>query len=253
MKVNEIIVEDVMDGIKTAGKGLGTMAKGLGQAAGSAAMSTLRGLDKLSGGTGNIGTQRQQDAYAAQNKEKNTLAVRNKLPADAMVKFEREMSKKGFDINNPSTYNTNQLGNEMQIFASQYFAGGESQILKKYINQSIPYQPLPAILNPKSIQTYFSEINKIRSNGYAWAQQNAQSQPATTATNASTQETLPKQSTASQGLDTGFTIVNSNPIVLRYGKQTFELSDDGQWTYLNSNKRLSPGMSAILNKQLEKL
>lgn len=168
MKVNEIISEaGVWQGVKTIGKGLG-------QVAGGAAMGSMRFLDRLAGGTGNIGTAAQQAAYTSQERTVAQTSARAQLPKDALAKFKLAMQEKGFDISKPATFNSNELKQELQTFAFQYYAGREEQPIQQYILRGIQAEPLPPVINPSSVLQYLTDINTVRNKAF---QVQKQSQP----------------------------------------------------------------------------
>ena len=93
MKVNEIIEEGVVSGLKRAGGGVadifrGKVGQGLGNLAGGAVDTLaglgtnliLRPLDKLAGGSGKVGTKRQQAERIAANARREAKSQRKNLP-----------------------------------------------------------------------------------------------------------------------------------------------------------------------------
>lgn len=72
-------------------------------------------------------------------------------------------------------------------------------------------------------------------------------------TTAAAPTTTVAPSTAAGGLPAGVSVVATNPLVLQVGKQKYELDDRDQWHPLGSQKTVSPGQAAILNKYLDML
>jgi hypothetical protein len=241
MKVNEVITEaGVWQGIKNVGRGIG-------QIAGGAATGVVYGLDRLAGGSGDVGTLKQRAQRKLNQTTKNLAAVNRELPQQALANFEVQLSQSGIDLNDPTTFNPTSVRNSLRDFGLQFFAGGEDDAVKAYIVQTVQYEPLPSKIDGKTVLNYFKELTKIRSNAVVWITQNQSLQAIQQAQQAQQTQQGPE-------LTPGVSVVNSaDPLILRYKNTDYALTNDDRWVYLGSKKEASPEMTQFLNKQLSKL
>ena len=238
MKVNEVITEaGVWQGIKNVGRGLGQVAGGI-------ATGAVRGLDLLAGGSGDVGTAKQQVNRKLNQMRDQLAKIDRNLPKQALANFEAQMMQQGININDPTTFNPTSVRNALRDFGLQFFAGGEEDNIKAYITTTAQFEPLPGKIDSKTVLNYFRELTKIRSNAVLWIAQNQASQAVQQASKAQSQQILTP----------GVSVVNSaDPLILRYKNTDFALTPDNRWVYFGSNKEPSPEMSQFLNKQLSKL
>lgn len=237
MKVNEVVTEaSVWQGIKNAGRGLG-------RAVGNAATGVVYGLDRLAGGSGDVGTRAQRVRRETELRKKQLADIDKELPQQALAYFQSELEDQGMNLNDPTSFNPQTVRNALREFALKFFAGGEEQNIKAYVVQTLPFEPLPNKLNKQTVLNYFKEITKIRSNAAIWVAQNQ-----------GTQSAPEKKQNQAPAIAQSVSVVNSaNPLILRYKNSDFALTDDDRWVYFGSKKEASPEMTQFLNKQLSKL
>lgn len=208
MKIKQI-TEGVWDGVKTIGKGLG-------QVAGGAAMGAVRGLDKLGGGTGQVGTKTQQAAYAAANKAKQMAGISANLPKEALADFEQQMTKLGINLADARTFNPDQIETFLKDWALQYFSGGQGTGIKQYIAQSSTSVPVPTIINRNSVLQYFTRMNQIRDDALSIVAQQGMGKVAPT-------------HPAGGNVAAGIALVNDDPPIISYNKKNYSLDEFGFW------------------------
>jgi hypothetical protein len=239
MKVNEVITEaGVWQGIKNVGRGLG-------QIAGGAATGTIGLLDRLAGGSGDVGTRAQRAQRQTDSLKNNLAKIDKELPKQALAYFQTRLADQGMNLDDPTSFNPTAVRNEMREFALNFFAGGEEQDVKAYIVQTLPFEPLPNKIDRQTALNYFKEITKIRSNAAIWVSQNREN--LARAEKKRTDQPAP-------GIAQSVSVVNSaDPLILRYKNTDFALTDDDRWVYFGSKKEASPEMTQFLNRQLSKL
>lgn len=239
MKVNEILGEGILGSI---GRGLGNVATG-----------AVRTLDRMAGGDGStVGTASQQARYAADQTEKNRRLALAELPKRAAGLFAAELQKSGININDPRTFNTDEVKQKLQRYAATFFSDGESTENAQYIVQSIVYQPIPMQINKSSIEDYFRKVAIIKDNAEQYALQNQARQNQARQNQAHTQTA---QATAvPRGLTNGVEVVSSSsPLVLRFRNRDYALTNNDQWVLFGSNRSPSAEMVEFLNQQLQRL
>lgn len=158
MKINEVIVEGI-------GSTLGNVAKGIGRGLGSAATGVVRGLDKLAGGTGDVGTASQRAAYQLKQADKNFAkqsAIMATLGDRAEDEFNKELRQRGINIAQPNTYDPNEVRQELQFFANEFFGSDTDRVVSEYVKRHIQDEPLPTNLNHTTINHYLNTINNYR-------------------------------------------------------------------------------------------
>jgi hypothetical protein len=239
MKVNEVITEaGVWQGIKNVGRGLG-------QIAGGTATGTIGLLDRLAGGSGDVGTRAQRAQRQTDSLKKNLADINEELPKQALAYFQTRLADQGMNLDDPTSFNPTAVRNDMRMFAFEFFAGGEEPQIKSYIAQTLPFEPLPNKIDRQTALNYFKEITKIRSNAAIWVSQNQEN--IARAEKKRTDEPAP-------GIAQSVSVVNSaDPLILRYKNTDFALTDDDRWVYFGSKKEASPEMAQFLNRQLSKL
>lgn len=208
MKIKQV-TEGVWDGVKTIGKGLG-------QVAGGAAMGAARGLDKLGGGTGQVGTKAQIAAYNAANKAKKMAGVSANLPQEALTDFKQSVSELGVNLDDARTFNPDQMEEMLKHFGVDFFAGGLGQGIKSYIQQTSTSVPVPNIVNSKSVLQYFTRMNQLRNDAMAIVAQPGKGN-AVAGAHPAGGKTAP-----------GIALVNDFPPIISYGKKNYSL-DNGYW------------------------
>lgn len=249
MKVNEIINEaGVWQGIKNVGRGLGQVAGGIGTGA-------ISVLDRMAGGTGDVGTQAQRQARKREKTEKEYRKMLNEVPKAALAQFDTQMQNRGIDIRDPRSFNPAELGQMMQVFSASFFAAQERADVKHYITQSIPYEKLPTNYNPSTILDYFGEIEKIRQNGERWSTQHALDLAQRKEQEQRTQQTQAEPEKASAPaepkLAAGVTVLSQEPMVLQVGKQRYYVADDGLWHEAGNRNPVDSTWNAFLNNQAD--
>jgi hypothetical protein len=209
MKIKDIISEQgVWQGVKTVGKGLG-------QIAGGAAMGALRGLDKLGGGKGQVGTATQQAAYAAANKAKQMTQVGKQLPAKALAQFQNELTTMGIDLADARTFHSDQIEKMLEQFALQFFGSGEPEGVMNYIMHHANSVPMPTVLNPKSAQEYLNRMNQLKQDAIGIVKQ----------TGKGGTPLHPASTTPIKGIS----LINDFPAIIKYNNENYSLNDQGQW------------------------
>lgn len=227
MKINEVVNEGVMDavkaGAKLAGKGLVGAAKLGAQAAGATAMAGLRGLDKLGGGTGKVGTTAQIAAYQAKQAAKNRTSAYNV-----------EVIK---GAGNPNENMLILLGTEHYTIdpqTGQWVDDHDSPLSAKL--QDVCYAAARQAA-PKNIE--------LLSGKQAW--DITKTKPVTRSTSATT--SVP----TGPLVGTGVTVIHSSPLVLQYKKQDFMLNPQDQWVNVVNGKAVNPALAQFLQAQADRL
>jgi len=240
MKVNEIITEaGVWQGIKNVGRGLG-------QIAGGAATGTIGLLDRMAGGSGDVGTVKQRVQRKLKQTTQDLANINRELPKQALANFEFQMGEQGIDINDPRTFNPQTVRNSLRDFGLQFFAGGEEDAIKAYIAQTIQFEPLPGKIDNKTVLNYFRELTKIRSNAVLWVAQNQSSQEIQQAQQAQQGPAL------TPGLADGVSVLGTGePMVLKVGKQIYYVADDGLWHERGNRNPVDPTWNAFLTQQAD--
>ena len=243
MKVNEVITEaGVWQGIKNVGRGLG-------QIAGGTATGTIGLLDRLAGGSGDVGTRAQRAQRQTDLLKNNLAKIDKELPKQALAYFQTRLADQGMNLDDPSSFNPQAVRNDMRAFAFEFFAGGEDQQVKSYIAQTLPFEPLPNKIDRKTALNYFKEITKIRSNAAIWVSQNqenlARAEKKQTQGPATREPTTP-------GLADGVSVFGTGePMVLKVGKQIYYVADDGLWHERGNRNPVDPTWNAFLTQQAD--
>ncbi len=254
MKVNEVITEaGVWQGIKNVGRGIG-------QIAGGAATGVVYGLDRLAGGSGDVGTLKQRAQRKLNQTTKNLAAVNRELPQQALANFEVQLSQSGIDLNDPTTFNPTSVRNSLRDFGLQFFAGGEDDAVKAYIVQTVQYEPLPSKIDGKTVLNYFKELTKIRSNAVIWVTQNQSLQAIQQAQQAQqAQQTREPARPVSVGGVTRASVAGRDnagqltPTRVIYNNKPYALQDDGSWVDILKNKTVNPALASFLQQELESI
>lgn len=251
MKVNDILNEGpISQGIKAVGRGLGSAATGV-----------IRGLDRMAGGTGDVGTAAQRAARASANERKKREIMMRELPRRALADFKEDLKQFGIKLDDPRTFNIRDVQQRMQVFAAKFFAGDESPEVREYILKTLPYEIVPSQINSTSVERYFEEIAKIRDNAEQWLAQNreedqklAAKQQAAEIQAAQQAQQAQQQSQTIPTFNTGVQIISpSSPIVFRYRNRDYVLNNNDRWVYLGSDKEVSPELGDFLKKHYHKL
>lgn len=257
MKVNDIITEGWWDTVKAAGRGAGNLV-------GSAATGAIRVLDKAAGGTGMVGTQAQQAAYAAKQQQKAKAYV-DRVMGDmgrrAMIEFSNVLRANNFDVQQLDALDAGiqeQLKQYLKAWTDNFFGDHNYRNVETLIKNELAVLPLPVTLSVTNIQDYINKAADVRKNIESNTLANTLAQQAAAAkskaaTNAAGRPGGPGAS-QQNALASGVTVVSSaNPLVLRYRNRDYALTDDDRWVYLGSDKSPSAEMIQFLNKQLQQL
>lgn len=245
MKIKEVVTEAGV--LSTIGRGLAGAATG-----------AIRMLDKAAGGTGDVGTQAQRDAYKKKEDRKEYARARATVGKAAFAEFVDSLEQNNIDLQNPNSYNPEAIKNYLKNFAQTYFAVGDSyhtgaqqRAISAGVSQALEQIPVPTTLNNISAQDYLEKANAARTSiinqvdRMLDTRQSRAAQPTADATEPAAPAASP--------LPADLTVVSSSPVVLRYRNQDFALTDDDRWVRFGTNKLVSPEMEAYLNRQLEKL
>lgn len=248
MKVNEIISEaGIWQGVKNIGRGLG-------QVVGGAATGVVYGLDRLAGGSGDVGTASQRLARKAAIDKRLEAASNKDIPKQALAYFASEMNQQDINIDDPTTFNPQAVRQSLKDFALRFFVGGETdKQIQAYIAQSLQFEPLPNAINSKTLTNYFAEVNKIRANAILWVAQNQNQnqgqgqgggqQPAQlVSAGGVTLKRLPGRNAAGQ----------PTPTYVEYKNYDFALMDNGDWLDMAGNP-VSPVLASFLQTELESI
>lgn len=209
MKIKDIIVEQgVWQGVKTVGKGLGQIAGGVG-------MGALRGLDKLGGGKGQVGTAQQQAAYAAAKQAKQMAQVGKQLPAKALAQFQAELSTMGIDLADARTVHPEQVERMLEQFALQFFGSGQPEGVMNYIMHHANSVPMPTVVNPKSAQEYLNRMNQLKQDALGIVKQTGKGG-------------TPLHAASSTPVK-GIALINDFPAIIKYNNVNYSLNDKGEW------------------------
>lgn len=231
MKIKDVISEQgVWQGVKNVGKGLG-------QIAGGAAMGALRGLDKLGGGTGQVGTKAQIAAYNAAKKAEQMAGVSAALPEEALTDFTQQLAKMGVDLADARTFNPDQIESFLINWALEYFSGGQGTGIKQYIAQASTSVPVPTIINKNSVLQYFTRMNQIRDDALSIVAQQSMGKVAPT-------------HPAGGNVSPGIALVNDDPPIISYKNKNYTLDDVGFWEDDKGN-RLKDAYQVFLYKQAD--
>lgn len=209
MKIKDIISEQgVWSGVKNVGKGLGQIAGGVG-------MGALRALDKIGGGTGEVGTASQIASYKAAQKAKQSAQVSKRLPAEALAAFQAELEKMGINLNDARTFNPEQVEKMLEQFALQFFTSDQTESIANYIYHQSTSVPMPTVINSKSAMEYFNRMAQIKKDAQGILQQTGKS-------------TTPLHTVAA-GPARGISLIHDYPAIIKYNNTNYSLSDDGFW------------------------
>ena len=254
MKVNEVITEaGVWQGIKNVGRGIG-------QIAGDAATGTIGLLDRMAGGSGDVGTRAQRAQRKTDELKNNLAEIDKELPKQALAYFQTQLADQGMNLNDPTSFNPTAVRNEMRAFAFNFFAGGEEQEIKSYIAQTLPFEPLPNKINSQTALNYFKEITKIRSNAAIWVAQNQEKLAA--AKKNQTREPATQEPPARPVSAGGVTLASVagrdnagqlTPTRVIYNNKPYALQDDGSWVDILKNKTVNPALASFLQQELESI
>ena len=238
MKVNEVITEAGL---------LGKIGRGLG----SAAIAPIRALDILGGGSGNVGTKSQ---VAAREQSKITKA--NKLAVDKSYShFAQMLSQQGINLNDPRTY-TDSMKELLQAFVLHYY--GSDWATGSTIQREINKIPVPTTINPGSIRQYLNQTGdvfvKVNNNMLAYKlAQTKEKEAEKEKASAEQPQSTTTQPDATQGpqLAPGVSVVNTDPVILRYGKKDYYIADDGMWHERNNRNPVDDAWQQFFDKQAE--
>lgn len=224
---------------------------------GSIATGAVRMLDKIGGGTGNVGTQAQ---IAARDKKEYARA-RATVGKTAFQEFADLLQQNKINLQDPRSYDPVEITDYLQNFARNYFVVGDryhnqdqQEAIKVGVLQALKQMPLPTTINNISVQDYLEKANTERTSiinqvDKMMATQQA-AQPAT-------QDSTVGQSgsTSSTPLALGVEVIDSDPLILRYRNQDFLLNKSDQWVRFGGKKQTlaDPDMATFLNKQLTRL
>lgn len=246
MRINEVITEAGL---------LGKIGKGLGKVA----IAPVRALDKLAGGTGEVGTASQKADYRAGKleKQKQKVKIANQTAvSQAYERFEHSLRSQGVVLNDPRTYNEN-LKDMLHAFANYYYGSDYSTgpVIQKEINKL----PLPTQLNPGTIKKYLDDAGNIFVGvtdnllSYQLAQSKEQAAKAQAEKEKAAQEKTAQQPQQSAGpkLAPGVTAVSTDPVILRYGKRDYYIADDGMWHEMNNRTPVDDAWQQFFDKQAE--
>ena len=212
---------------------------------GSIATGAVRMLDKIGGGTGNVGTQ----AQIAAREKKEYARARATVGKTAFREFADSLEQNKINLQDPRSYDPVEITDYLQNFARNYFAVGDryhnqdqQEAIKVGVLQALNQKPLPTTINNISVQDYLEKANTERTSiinqvDKMMATRQAAQQPQLTG-----------------ALPADVTVVSSSPVVLRYRNQyEYALTDSDRWVKFGSDELASPEMEAYLNRQLEKL
>lgn len=249
MKVNEVITEaGIWQGVKNIGRGIG-------QVVGGAATGVVYGLDRLAGGSGDVGTRAQRVQRQTAALKKNLVKIDKELPKQALAYFQTQLADQDMNLDDPTSFNPTAVRNEMRAFALKFFAEGEEEAIKSYIVQTLPFEPLPNKINSQTALNYFKEITKIRSNATIWAAQSqSQSQGQSQGQGGGQQ---PAQLVSAGGVTlmrrAGRNAAGQlTPTYVSYKGQQFALMDNGDWLNFNG-KPVNPVLASFLQTELESI
>lgn len=209
MKIKDIVEGQVWDGVKQIGKGLGNVAGGV-------AMGALRGLDRIGGGTGQVGTATQQAAYNAAKKAKMMAGVRKQMPQEALAEFQAELKKVGIDLNDARTFNPDQVEKMLEQFAANFFSAGEAEGVGNYILHHANSIPMPTVINQKSALSYLTRMEQLKQDALGIVQQTGKG-------------SAPLLHTTSTTPIRGMSLINDYPAIINYNNKNYSLNDKGQW------------------------
>lgn len=252
MRASEFTEGQIWQGVKQLGKGVGNVL-------GGAAMLGLRGLDKLGGGTGKIGTPTQQAEFERAKRAKEERKLGN-LAALAMREFSMELQSNRVDISQleslpPDKQST--IKRYLQQWVIPFFTKNiNNTFVMNAVHMGLKRLPVPATLSIDSIQQYFNAAYSIREQGLGL---NLSNPSAGQPTNVNSQQQTGFDMTSPAGVQiismpstTGTTRTN---LVVRYRNQDFILMDNpnpnlpDKWATLNG-KPLPPALSKFLTDQV---
>ena len=170
MKINEVVEGQIWNGVKQAAGGLGSVVKGAGNVLGGIATGGVRMLDKAAGGTGRVGTSNQiaqYDLKQADKKFKQQQQIMGQLGDKAAQEFTIQLRNRGIDISKANSFNPQEIQAEMKFFAQEYFGSDTDKVVSAYVKHKIDDEPIPTTINPTTINSYFNEVNKFRTEATA--------------------------------------------------------------------------------------
>ena len=220
MKINEVINEGFMDTVKA---GLGGAYNLGAKAVGATAMAGLRGLDKLGGGTGQVGTPAQIAAYNAKQ------AAKNKTPA-----YNIQVIRGAGNAHESMLLLLGSDHYTIDTTTGRWVDEHDSPLSAKLQNMCYDAALKAA---PKNIE--------LLAGKQAWD---------VTKTKAPTTST-PTSTSAPTGplTGTGVTVIHSSPLVLQYKKQDFMLNPSDQWVNVVNGKAVNPALAQFLQAQADRL
>jgi hypothetical protein len=226
MKINEVVNEGFMDTVKAgarlAGRGLVGATKLGAKAVGATAMAGLRGLDKLGGGTGQVGTPAQIAAYNAKQ------AAKNKTPA-----YNVQIIRGAGNAHESMLLLVGSNHYTIDTATGQWVDEQDSPLSAKL--QDICYDAALK-LAPKNIE--------LLAGKQAWD-----------VTKTKPIRSTPTSTSVPLGplAGTGVTVIHSSPLVLQYKKQDFMLNPQDQWVNVVNGKAVNPALAQFLQAQADKL
>jgi hypothetical protein len=187
-------------------------------------MAGLRGLDKLGGGTGQVGTSSQIAAYNAKQ------AAKNKTPA-----YNVQIIR---GAGNPHE-------NMLVVLGSDHYT------IDTATGRWVDEQDTPLSAKLQDI-CYDAALKSAPKNIELLAGKQAwdvtKTSPPTTST-----PTTPTSVPTGGLTGTGVTVIHSSPLVLQYKKQNYMLNPQDQWVNVINGKTVNPALDAFLQAVYAKL
>lgn len=131
MKINEIVQEGILD----------TLGRGIAQGLGVRVDSTNR------------------DKELAKQAE---ISVRSQLPTQALTQFRQILSNSGINLDNPRTYDANQLAQYLKDYSKYFFVGNMREPMASYLIKQIDSLNVTN-LTDAAVAQFFNIVNDARS------------------------------------------------------------------------------------------
>ena len=230
---------------------------------GSIATGAVRMLDKIGGGTGNVGTQ----AQIAAREKKEYARARATVGKTAFREFADSLEQNKINLQDPRSYDPVEITDYLQNFARNYFAVGDryhnqdqQEAIKVGVLQALNQMPLPTTINNISVQDYLEKANTVRNSiinqvDKMMATQQA-AQPATQQP-AANQQTAPAKPVSAGGVTLYQTAGRDGagqptPTRVIYQNKQYALQDDGKWLTV-FGKNIPPELASFLQQELESI